>query len=250
MPIKLFDWAPSPFSLKVRAVLEYKGIAYTRVPALKPANWLEISRRGRIGKVPALDIDGQLFVDSTDIAYELERRFPVPPILPADTRERAVCHAIEEWADESLYFVGLYFQWHDEEGRKMVPQVFGSGLYGRLAYRYYLRRVLGQLRGQGTSRKPVEHVRADLDRHLDRLEALIRPDGYLLGPDPFLCDFAVLGQLAYLRRTPHGARVMAARTVLSGYLDRLKGVGSARQGDTREPAQRSASTVAGEPLRA
>ncbi len=132
----------------------------------------------------------------------------------------------------------------------MVPQVFGTGLYGRLAYRYYLRRVLGQLRGQGTSRKPAGHVRADLDRHLDRLEALIRPDGYLLGPDPFLCDFAVLGQLAYLRRTPHGARVMAARTVLSGYLDRLKGVGSARHGDSREPAQRSAPTATGEPLRA
>ena len=27
--IGLRDWAPSPFSFKVRAVLEYKGLAYT-----------------------------------------------------------------------------------------------------------------------------------------------------------------------------------------------------------------------------
>ena len=27
--IRLHDWAPSPFSFKVRAVLEYKGLAYS-----------------------------------------------------------------------------------------------------------------------------------------------------------------------------------------------------------------------------
>jgi glutathione S-transferase len=134
MQIRLFDWAPSPFSLKVRAILEYKGISYARMSILQPGSWLELRRRGKIGKAPALEIEGRLFVDSTDIAYELERRFPSPPIIPAKPRERALCHALEEWSDESLYFVGLYYQWHDPEGRKMVPQVFGSSLYGRVMF--------------------------------------------------------------------------------------------------------------------
>ncbi|HEU5058569.1 MAG TPA: glutathione S-transferase N-terminal domain-containing protein, partial [Kofleriaceae bacterium] len=133
MNVKLYDWGPSPFCLKVRAILEHKRIPYARVGALgRPI--LELRRRGKIGKVPALDIDGELVCDSTDIAYALERLVPEPAILPADPRERGLCHALEEWADESLYFVGLYFQWIDPAGLAMVPQAFGRGPLGKLAF--------------------------------------------------------------------------------------------------------------------
>lgn len=223
MQITLFDWAPSPFSLKVRAVLEHKGLAYARKPVLQPANWLDLRRRGRIGKAPALDIDGRLFVDSTDIAHELERRFPSRRILPSDPRERALCHAIEEWADESLYFVGLYYQWQEPDGRRMVPQVFGRTLLGRLAYRFYLRRILNQVRGQGTGRKTPPHVLSDLDRHLDAIENLLAPGPFLLGEEPYLCDFAVFGQLTYLGRTPVGAKRLTARPRIQGYVAAMKG---------------------------
>jgi glutathione S-transferase len=220
--IKLYDWAPSPFSLKVRAILDYKGLPYVRVPILKPTNLLKVLRQGKIGKAPAIDLDGRLLVDSTDIAHEVEARFPEPSIIPADPRQRALCHALEEWADESLYFVGLYFQWDDLEGRKMIPQVFGSGLYARAMYRFYLHRVRKQTKGQGTARKPVDHVRKDLERHLDAVEQLVRPGLYLLDERPYLCDFAMLGQLTYLGRTPEGSRTLAARPAIQQYLERLK----------------------------
>jgi len=222
MQIRLFDWAPSPFSLKVRALLEHKGISYARTSVLQPGKWLDVRRRGKVGKAPALEIDGRLFVDSTDIAYELERRFRSPPIIPAEPRERGLCHALEEWSDESLYFVGLYYQWHDPEGRKMVPQVFGSSLYGRVMYGFYLRRVLRQIQGQGTSRKPPEHVRSDLLRHLDVVSYLLQENPYLLGTQPYLCDFALLGQLVYLSRTPVGSRHLAEHAAIQHYLDRMK----------------------------
>jgi glutathione S-transferase len=220
--IKLYDWAPSPFSLKVRAILDYKGLPYVRVPILRPTNLLRVLRHGKIGKAPAIELDGRLLVDSTDIAYEVEARFPEPSIIPADLRQRALCHALEEWADESLYFVGLYFQWDDLEGRKMIPQVFGSGLYARAMYRFYLHRVRKQTKGQGTARKPLDHVRRDLERHLDAVDQLVRPGPYLLGEQPYLCDFAMLGQLTYLGRTPQGSRRLAARPALQHYLQRLK----------------------------
>ena len=170
----------------------------------------------------ALDIDGTLFVDTTNIAYEIERRVPSPPVIPSDARERALCHAIEEWADESLYFVGLYYQWFEPEGAKRVPQAFGKSLYGRAAYLFFRRKVLKQIEGQGTSRKPPEHVRADLERHLDALEGLVQPGPFMFGDTPRLCDCAVLGQMVYLGRTPVGGEALAARARIQTYLDRFK----------------------------
>ncbi len=142
----------SPFCIKVRAILDYKKITYTRVNPLGRAT-LEIRRRGKVGKVPALDIDGRIVVDSTDIAYELEKLFPSPAIIPSVTKERALCHALEDWCDESLYFTNLYYQWHDTEGRKNLSKAFGTSLIGRLFQARYSRLIHRQMKGQGTLRK-------------------------------------------------------------------------------------------------
>lgn len=216
--IVFYDWPYSPFCMKVRAILDYKGIEYRSVNPLKHLR--EIARRGKVGKLPALEIDGELIVDSTDIAYSLDKHFPEPPLLPHAVRERGLVHAIEDWADESLYFIGLYYRWFDSEGRKPVARVFGKSLRGRLLYRFYLRRILGQLRGQGTLRKPPEHVARDLDRHLNAVEGLLTPGPYVLGPKPYLCDFALWSQLNYLSLTPVGAALIGKRPILTAFIGR------------------------------
>lgn len=221
MSCKLYDWAPSPFSLKVRAILDYKGIPYARASVLHVRN-LWALRRGGVGKAPALDIGGRLVVDSTNIAYELERRVPTPSILPADARQQALCHALEDWADESLYFMGLYYHWYDPEGRRAVPLAFGRSLTGRVMCRIYLRKILRQLEGQGTSRKSPAHVRSDAERQLQAIEELTRGDAYLLGDRPLLCDFALLGQLVYFGRSPMGGRLLTQYPAITAYVDRMK----------------------------
>jgi|KBSSwiS6_1023812.scaffolds.fasta_scaffold13859_2 glutathione S-transferase len=215
-----YDWPYSPFCMKVRAILEYKKVEYKRVNPLG-RTMVAIRRRGRIGKVPAIEFDGEMVIDSTDIAYELERRFPQRPIVPEGERERALCHALEDWADESLYFIGLYYRWHEQRGRRPVSAAFGKKLTGKLAYRFYLRRILNQIKGQGTLRKPPEHVMRDLSRHLDAVETLVDPGPYLLGDAPYLCDFALWGQLNYLRRTPVGGHAMARRRPIEQYMARM-----------------------------
>jgi len=217
----LYDWGPSPFCLKIRAILDHKRLPYERRNVLGRA-LLDIHRRGRTGKVPALAIDGDIVCDSTDIAYALERLAPAPSILPAGARDRALCHVLEDWADESLYWVGLYFQWWDPEGAAMVPRAFGTSLVGRVAFQAYLHRVRGQLVGQGVARKPIEQNRADLARHLDAAETMLGGRAYLLGDAPMLCDFAWLGQLVYLSRTPVGGALLRERAAIHGFLERMK----------------------------
>ncbi len=213
--ILFYDWPYSPFCMKVRAILDYKGLHYDRVEPLRARG--RLNRLGT-GKVPAVEIDGAFVTDSTDIAYALDERFPEPPLLPASKRDRALCHAIEDWADESLYFIGLYYRWYDEAGRKPIAGAFGRSIKGRLAYRFYLRRILGQLRGQGMTRKSPEQVARDLERNLDAAETLLTPGPYLMGGQPFLCDFALWGQLNYLSRTPAGKKAMLSRNSLGRFL--------------------------------
>lgn len=243
MRLTLYDWAPSPFCIKVRALLDHKGLAYRRVPAFSPALW-DVIRRGRIGKVPALDIDGKLHVDSTDIAHALERLVPEPRVLPTDPAQRALNDALEDWCDEALYFVGLHHHWIDPEGAPQVPRAFGGGLAGQLGYRFYRRRIARQLRGQGLGRKPAAHIESDLQRAADAMHGLVQRSPFLLGDTPMLCDFALFGQLLYWSRAPKTARVLEARPGLATYMARMAAVREAGRGRSATSAGPEAPATA------
>ena len=216
--IVFYDWPYSPFCMKVRAILDHKGVEYRTVNPLAARGLLK--HRGT-GKVPAMEVGGLFVTDSTNIALEIDDRFPEPSLFPSSRRERGLCQALEDWADESLYFTGLYFRWIEEEGRKPVAGVFGNSLKGRLAYLYYSRLIARQLEGQGTLRKSPQHIRADLDRNLDAVEAMLGAGPYLLGDEPYLCDFALWGQLNYLDRTPVGGRAIRNRELVANYVARM-----------------------------
>lgn len=221
MRIRLFDWGPSPFCLKVRSILAYKGVEYERVAVLGPS-LLEFFRRSGVRKVPALDVDGRLLVDSTDIAHEIERLFPEPSILPADPRLRGLSHALEDWSDEALYFLGLYFQWIEPAGKPMVRKAFGATPLGIAARWFYQHRIAGQLRGQGTARKSPVHIAADLRREFEGLAAMLADRPFLLGEQPYLCDFAVCAQLVYMSRPPASAEILREHLPLLAYMERMK----------------------------
>jgi glutathione S-transferase len=207
--------------MKVRAILNYKGVPYERVAVLGPS-LMELMRRSRVRKVPALDINGHLVVDSTDIAHELERLFPEPSILPADERLRGLSHALEDWSDEALYFLGLYFQWIEPRGKPMVRKAFGRTPLGVAARMFYQRRIAAQLRGQGTARKSVSQIAADLRREFTALTGMLDARPFLLGDKPYLCDFAVNAQLVYMARPPASAEILREFRPLGEYMERMK----------------------------
>lgn len=216
-----YDFPTSPFCAKVRAVLMYQGARFETVNAMAPRHWLAL-RRGGVGKVPALAIDGRLVVDSTDICHALDACYPARPVLPPDPRERALCHALEEWCDESLYFVGLHQVWLDPANQAAVRRRFAPGPLGALVWRAYRHRIRGQLRGQGTGRKSAAHRATDLARHLDAAQALLADRPFLLGPQPWLCDFALFGELRFLSFSPAGAAALQARPALADYQARMR----------------------------
>lgn len=218
--IRLYDWPVSPFCHKVRAVLEHKGLPYERLPAL--SNRGLIRRRGGVGKVPALELDAEFLVDSTDIVHELERRFPDCPVLPPSASARALCHVLEDWADESLYFLGLYHHWHEPAGVAAARRYFHRSWAGVLLFPPLRWRIERQLAGQGVGRKAPAQVRADLERNLDAVEALLEPGPFLLGDGPWLCDHALLAQLVYLQRAAALGGLYAERPAIRAFLERMR----------------------------
>jgi glutathione S-transferase len=216
-----WDFPASPFCVKLRAILNWKGLHFEAVDPLQGTRWLRLQRRGP-GKVPALEIDGRFVTDSTDIAHELERLYPERPVIPADPRHRAACHMLEEWADEGLYFIGLYYQWLHADSGRHAAALFGRDLLGRLACRTYRRRIHAQVLGQGTGRKSPAHIESDLERHLLAAERMLEGRRFLLGDEPLLCDFALFGQLTLLLRAPAASGFIHQRPSLLRYVDRLR----------------------------
>ena len=53
------------------------------------------------------------------------------------------------------------------------------------------------------------------------MEGLLTPGPYVFGERPYLCDFALWGQLEYLRRTPAGGRALTGRTKTIEFIKRL-----------------------------
>ncbi len=215
--------------MKIRTILNYKGVQYERVAVLGPS-LMELLRRSTVRKVPALDVDGRMLIDSTDIAHEIERLFPEPAVLPSDSRLQGFAHALEDWSDEALYFLGLYFQWIEPRGKPMVRKAFGATPLGIAVRLFYQRRIAAQLRGQGTGRKSLSHITADLRREFTSLTAMLADQPFLLGDKPYLCDFAVNAQLVYMSRPPGSAEILREYGVLGAYMERMKALRPATSG--------------------
>ena len=90
----------SHYNEKVRWALDYKGVAHVR-RAVTPGLQELTARRLRAGRtVPVLEMNGRAIGDSTKIIDEIERRWPQPPLYPADPEERSRALDLEDYFDE------------------------------------------------------------------------------------------------------------------------------------------------------
>jgi len=197
VPGKPRCFSGSPFVIKVQRMLQWKRLPFR----VEEVGWLERAERlptiSASRKLPVLDYDGERIEDSTDVAYALEARHPEPPLLPRDESLRARCHFLEEWADETLYWYGIY------EARRITPgdvvnKAYFAGLpeeFRVVAAERSVKNVEENLDRQGVGRYPPEKVQADVRRGLDALVSLLRTDPFVAGPSLSLADIAIFAQL-------------------------------------------------------
>ena len=224
--IRLHQFEISPFCDKIRRVLHVKGLDYE----VHEVNTLEFLRgMGKInpiGKLPCLEHDGRFVPDSTEIAHYLEERFPEPALVPEDPRERALCHVLEDWADESLYFQEMTLRFTlPHNAKRWVPELTKSdpGWFRPVAGAV-LPTVVGRTaKAQGTGRKPVDMLVHDVERQVDAVADLLGRGDWLVADALSLADIAVFAQLFCIRGADEGAKLIEARPSVAAWMARVDG---------------------------
>jgi glutathione S-transferase len=221
--LTLWQYEVSPFCDKIRRALHWKGAPY-RIREVPLVEALGVRKVNPAGKLPCLEDDGRFIADSTDIAHHLEAKYPEPPLLPKDPAQRALCHVLEDWADESLYFYEMRLRFTlPHNAKRFVPELTKhDAAWLRAAAPFVVPRMMrGVLAKQGLGRKPVDVLLRDVERHVGAIAGLLAGRGWLVGDALSLADLAVFAQLACIRGADEGARVVAASPAVAAWMDRV-----------------------------
>src|ERR671931_2293017 len=130
----------SHYNEKVRWALDYKGVPHVR-RAVTPGLQELSARRLRAGRtLPILQLDGRAIGDSTRIIEEIERRWPEPPLYPADPEERSRALGLEDYFDEQCGPDARRVLFNDSLAE---PETFLAMFYGADLPRMGLLKALG-----------------------------------------------------------------------------------------------------------
>jgi glutathione S-transferase len=241
--IKLYQFEISPFCDKVRRVLHLKGQPYETIEIPMTQALFRLPRIHPTGKVPILEHDGRRIADSTEIVRYLEERFPDPPLIPRDPRERALCHVLEDWADESLYFYEMRMRLtFPGNARRWVPALLAhdpAPLRG-IARPIVARTIRQQASRQGIGRKSEDQVVAEAARHVDAVDGWLGDRAWLVGEALTIADVAVFAQLVCIGQSDEGGDLLAGRPGVRAWMDRVD-----RATAAAAPAPRAAATAKG-----
>jgi glutathione S-transferase len=203
----------SHYNEKVRWALAWKGIEHARRAPVPGAHMVVAAAltRGRCRTFPVLQIGGQAIGDSTAIIAELERRFPEPPLYPADPDQRRRALELEDWFDEQLGAQIRLFAWHEAIEDPDAMQRFAEPLVPR-PLRRFATPVSGlflNLRFGAKDAEAAENARGKVLAALDRLEGELEASGgdYLVGDSFTVADLTAAALFYPLVTPPEGPRL-------------------------------------------
>ena len=188
-------------SMDARLMLERKGIPYKRrdlIPVISKGVVRALRFPGVT--VPALKLDGRRVQGSREIARELDRIQPEPPLFPADPAKRAKVEEAEAWGDEFQQKPRRLIWWALKRDRApMASYSEGArlGHPGRPGGED--RRPIVALAAASTSRptRTCAPTSPRCRRDLDQIDGWIA-DGVIGGEEPNAADFQIAPSLRLL----------------------------------------------------
>lgn len=213
----LHGFDPSPYSVKMRALLRYRRIPFVWDALGSPRDVAVAA--GLPPVIPVLRFpDGRLMNDSTPLAWALEREHAGRSVIPDDPVLAFLSDLFEDFGDEWVTKMMFHYRWYyaadrafaqtwivssrdatmEESARRRVMQAFNDRQVGRMA-----------LVGCTEQNRPV--IEDSYRFVLDTLDRHVRLLPFLLGSRPSLGDFGLYGQLRILSVDPTPEVEMRAR---------------------------------------
>lgn len=226
-PYRLYGADLSPYSVKVRNYLRFKGIEHTWIPR-SAARQAEFARFARLPLIPVLvGSDDFVLQDSTPIIERLEGHNPEPTIIPDDPTLAFLSALLEDYADEWVNKAMFHYRWTypaDQESAagRIAAMMFDGGAVPEGAAETIRERMVGRLPMVGSSGQTGGVIERSFERLLGFLETHLNGRAYLFGGRPALADFGLGAQLAQLESDPTPGAIIAARApAVSAWLARL-----------------------------
>jgi glutathione S-transferase len=199
-PPVLWHLKVSNYNEKARWALDYKGVSHVRRAAV-PGRHRVIAKRLTGGRtLPVLVFGHESIGDSTRIIQALERRFPAPPLYPADPVARRRALDLEDYFDEELGpHVRLLVVHHMLPNARLTLGAFVPDLasvrrlLARAMFPAVRRRFIAALAiTPGSVDLAYEKLRAAGRR----FQAELQPSGYLVGDGFTVADLALAALVA------------------------------------------------------
>lgn len=241
----------SPYSVKMRAILRYRRL---------PFDWLlrtpEVRQR-TAGVKPALmpivryPEDGSYHVDTTPVAFDLERRHPGQrSIVPEDRVHAFVSYLLEDMADEWGTKIMFYYRWFRDEDQEYCSRWLAREFLGPAedaaideAARVFRERQTGRMGLVGCTAENAPLIEETYRLVLDIFEAHVGAGEFLFGGRPALADFGWYGQLYQCAIDPTPMAIMRASAPRTyQWLQRLDDA-SGVEGDWIAPGARPPESV-------
>jgi glutathione S-transferase len=222
--IILHHYAASPFAEKVRIGLGLKRAAWKSVdiPNVMPKPDL-MPLTGGYRKTPVMQIGADIYCDTQLIMLELDKRLPMPPLLPKGREGEA--RVITMWIDRLIFSpaVGVVMSQIPIEGR------FGE------AFKKDRSEFSGRSFDPERMRAALPVVRDQAYALLSLAETMLA-DGrkFLLGAEPCLADCALYNPVWFIQQQL-GAEAAPLNHLpgITAWSQRLKAMGGSQRTDIR-----------------
>lgn len=229
-PYRLYGADLSPYSMKVRWLLQFKGIEHSWVPRTA-ANQGEFMRFAKLPLIPVLvGSDDYALQDSTPIVEKLEHRYPEPGVTPDSPALKFLAHLFEDYADEWVNKIMFHYRWTGEADQISAAQRLAAAMLEgqeaadlEPATAAIRERMVSRLHHVGSSPETAPVIEGSFQRLLGLLETHLMERLYLFGARPSLGDFGLAAQLSQLLSDPTpGAHMRATAPRIVAYVERMK----------------------------
>jgi len=206
---RLFGAETSPYSLKVRSFLRYKGADFDWVQR-SAATEEEFKRHAELPTVPLLiSPGGKTSQDSTNMLATLEKEYTAPSAKPEDEACRALALILEDYADEWLNKAMFHNRWSqspDKEAAatRVLEQLFSGRAPARKrdAQASVISRMSERLALVGATPENAPVISASFTRFASLFNAHLEKHLFIFGGRPSVADFALAGQLQQMMLDP------------------------------------------------